>query len=219
MKLAESGHRAIDAAALELRSGIDALGLTLDEQQQQTLLRYLVLLEKWNRVYNLTAVREPERMVSAHLLDSLAVIPYIRGKRILDVGSGAGLPGIPIAVALPETEVVLLDSNHKRSAFLRQVVAELGIANASVVCERVESWQTEQRFEFVVSRAFAEIAEFVRQSRHLLAAGGLFAAMKGLHPYEEIERLPAEARLREAIELHVPGVRAARCLILIEPTC
>lgn len=217
MRLAETTDQVLVAAASELGAGIDALGLDLDARRQSTLIQYLVLLEKWNRVYNLTAVRELRKMVSSHLLDSLAVLPHLSGRRVLDVGSGAGLPGIPIAIAQPDSEVVLLDSNHKKAAFLRQAVADLALENASIVCERVQSWQTASGFDVIISRAYAEIGEFVLHSRHLLAPGGVFAAMKGLHPYEEIERLPKEYRLHDVVELLVPGLEAARRLILIKP--
>lgn len=217
MRLAEPTDQVLVAAAAELGQGIDALGLDLDARRQSTLIQYLVLLEKWNRVYNLTAVRDLKKMVSSHLLDSLAVVPHLSGRRVLDVGSGAGLPGIPIAVARPDLALVLLDSNHKKAAFLRQAVADLALGNANVVCERVQSWHSATGFNVIISRAYAEIGELVLQSRHLLAPGGVFMAMKGLHPYEEIERLPKEFRLHEIIELSVPGLEAARRLLSIKP--
>jgi 16S rRNA (guanine527-N7)-methyltransferase len=217
MKLAETTDQALVAAASALSQGIDALGLELDARCRSTLIQYLMLLEKWNRVYNLTAVRDLKKMVFSHLLDSLAVLPHLPGGRMLDVGSGAGLPGIPIAVARPDLEVVLLDSSHKKAAFLRQAVADLALGNANVVCERVQSWQSPTGFDVIISRAYAEIGEFVMHSRHLLAPGGVFVAMKGLHPYEEIERLPEQYRLHQVIELSVPGLDAARRLVLIKP--
>jgi 16S rRNA (guanine527-N7)-methyltransferase len=204
-------------AAAELETGISALNLRLNAGQQGRLLQYLALLEKWNRVYNLTAIREVGKMVSGHLLDCLAVVPHLQGTSVLDVGSGAGLPGIPIAIACPDAEVVLLDSNHKKSAFLRQALADLALGNASVACERVESWQTRARFDFIVSRAFADTGEFVQQSRHLLAPGGVLAAMKGVHPYEEIERLSKDLSAQQIVALRVPGLEAARHLVLIRP--
>jgi 16S rRNA (guanine527-N7)-methyltransferase len=138
------------------------------------------------------------------------------GSRVLDVGSGAGFPGIPFAVARPDLQVALLDSNHKKAAFLRQAVAELQLKNASVVCERVESWHAGEKFDFIISRAFAEIAEFAALTRHLLAPGGLLAAMKGVYPFEEIERLPPDFRLRQVHAFAVPGLEAERHLVLIE---
>ncbi|MFA5912422.1 MAG: 16S rRNA (guanine(527)-N(7))-methyltransferase RsmG [Burkholderiales bacterium] len=199
----------------QLKRGLIALGLTLAPDTQERLLDYIALIEKWNRVYNLTAIREPEKMVSHHLLDSLAVAPHLHAKRLLDVGSGAGLPGIPLALANPDMQVTLLDSNHKKAAFLNQAVMELKLKNAEVCAERVESWQTESRFDVIISRAFSDMGEFVRITRHLLAPGGLFAAMKGLHPYEEIEKLLPGFNVRQILPLAVPGLDGARHLVLI----
>lgn len=155
-------------------------------------------------------------MISAHLLDCLAVTPHIGGARILDVGSGAGLPGIPLAVVKPELQVTLLDSNHKKAAFLKQAVAELQLKNASVACERVETWRPAEKFDCIISRALGELAEFVALAKHLLAPAGVFAAMKGVHPFEEIERLPPGFRVKHVLPLSVPGLDAERCLVLIE---
>jgi 16S rRNA (guanine527-N7)-methyltransferase len=199
----------------QLALGAAALGLTLTRAQRGQLDQYLALLEKWNRVYNLTAIRERSRMVTHHLLDSLAVLPHVRGPRVLDVGSGAGLPGIPLAVANPALEVTLLEANHKKSAFLTQAIGELHLANARIVTERVESWRTDARFDTIVSRAFADLAEFVGSSRHLLARGGVFAAMKGVHPFEEIERLPRGYAVVDVVKLDVPGLDAERHLVLV----
>jgi 16S rRNA (guanine527-N7)-methyltransferase len=203
------------SGAHELGRDAAALGVALADAQVATLERYLDLLEKWNRVYNLTAIRERSRMVTHHLLDSLAVLPHLRGPRVLDVGSGAGLPGIPIAVANPALQVTLLESNHKKSAFLTQAVAELQLANVQVVTERVESWQPEARFDTIVSRAFAELGEFVSLAGRLLAARGVLAAMKGVHPFEEIERLPQGFRVQQVVRLRVPGLDAERHLVLM----
>ncbi len=199
----------------QLKRGLIALGLTLERDIQQRLLDYVELIEKWNRVYNLTAIREPEKMVSHHLLDSLAVAPHLHAKRLLDVGSGAGLPGIPLALAKPDTHVTLLDSNHKKAAFLNQAVIELKLKNAEVCSERVESWQTQDRFDVIISRAFSDMGEFVRITRHLLAPGGMFAAMKGLHPYEEIDKLPPGCKVQQVLPLAIPGLEGARHLVLI----
>jgi 16S rRNA (guanine527-N7)-methyltransferase len=203
------------SGAPELARELAVPGLALTGAQTAALDRYLDLLEKWNRVYNLTAIRDRSRMVTHHLLDSLAALPHLRGPHILDVGSGAGLPGIPIAVAGPSLRVTLLESNHKKSAFLTQAVAELQLANAAVVTERVEAWQTDQRFDTIVSRAFAELGEFVTLSGRLLAPGGILAAMKGVHPFEEIERLPQGFAVQQVIPLHVPGLDAERHLVLV----
>lgn len=203
------------SAADQLNRGLIALGLPLDRGTQQCLLDYLALIEKWNRVYNLTAIRDPKKMVSHHLLDSLAVVPHLHSRRLLDVGSGAGLPGIPLACASPDTQVTLLDSNHKKAAFLNQAVLELKLKNVSVCSERVESWQTPGKFDVIISRAFADMGEFVRVTRHLLAPGGVFAAMKGLHPYEEIDKLSPDCKVRQVLPLAVPGIDGARHLVLI----
>ena len=199
-----------------LEKGVAELGLSLGREGRSKLLQYLALLEKWNQVYNLTAIRGREKMVSGHLLDCLAVIPYLTGTRLLDIGSGAGFPGIPVAVARPDIQVVLLDSNHKKAAFLRQAVTELQLKNATVVCERVEAWRAAEKFDCIISRAFAELAEFIALTKHLLAPGGVLAAMKGVYPFEEIERLPPDFRLRQVHAFAVPGLEAERHLVLIE---
>lgn len=200
----------------QLDSGARALGLVLSPEALARLLRHIELLEKWNRVHSLTAIRDAARAISVHLLDSLSVVRHLRGRRLLDVGSGAGFPGIPIAIARADVEIDLLDSNHKKCAFLRQAVAELGLTNARVVCERVESWRPAQRFDCIISRALGEIAEVIAWVGHLLAPGGVIAAMKGVHPLEEIARIPSEFRVRQVHALAVPGLDAERHLVLIE---
>jgi 16S rRNA (guanine527-N7)-methyltransferase len=206
------------STADQLQQGLIALGLALARDTQQRLLDYIALIEKWNRSYNLTAIREPAKMVSHHLLDSLAVAPHLHAQRLLDVGSGAGLPGIPLALSNPEMHVTLLDSNHKKVAFLNQAIIELEMKNAEISGERVESWQTQHRFDVIISRAFSDMGEFVRTTRRLLAPGGMFAAMKGLHPYEEIEKLPPDFIVRQVLPLAVPGLDGARHLVLIGQT-
>ncbi len=184
--------------------------------QIAALERYLDLLEKWNRVYNLTAIRDRALMLTHHLLDSLAVVPHVRGPRVLDVGTGGGLPGIPIAIASPATTVTLLDSNHKKTAFLNQAAAELPLPNVRVSAERIEAWSAAERFDTIVSRAFSDLAEFVTASSRLLADDGRFVAMKGVHPFEEIERLPAGFVVNEVVKLHVPGLDAERHLVIVK---
>lgn len=203
--------------AQQLAQGVKELGVTLPAGAQERLLQYLALLQKWNRVYNLTAVRETQRMVSEHLLDCLAVTPYIGENRILDVGSGAGLPGIPLAVALPAARVTVLDSSHKKAAFLQQAVTELKLGNVVVACERVENWQPAARFEVVISRALSDLGEFVSLAGRHLATGGRLVAMKGVHPYDEIGQLPQTWQARQVIPLAVPGLRAQRHLVLMRP--
>jgi len=199
-----------------LEQGVEDLGIRLPPTAEQRLLDYLALMQKWNRVYSLTAIREPAKSVSHHLLDSLAVVPHLKGGPLLDVGSGPGLPGIPVAIARPDWHVTLLDSNHKKAAFLNQAVAELEVTNAEVRRERVEQWRPPMMFEVVISRAFAELADFVRLAGHLLAPGGRLAAMKGLYPYEEIAQMPAGYRVDQVVPLAVPGVEGERHLVMIE---
>lgn len=197
--------------------GLAALGLPLPGEARAKLAAYLRLIEKWNRVHNLTAVREPEQMVVLHVLDSLSVLPHLQdAKSLLDVGTGAGLPGIPIAIARPDLAVTLLDASHKKAAFLQQAKIELDLANVEIACERVEQWHPDRMFDAVVSRAFAELAEFVTQSRHLVAPGGRMLAMKGVHPFDEIARVPATHRVANVVELTVPRLEAKRHLVLLE---
>jgi len=202
--------------AAQLAGGVEALGLALPPDTEKRLLDYLALLQKWNRIYNLTAVREASKMVSHHLLDCLAVAPHLKAATLADIGSGAGLPGIPLALAAPRTQVTLVESSHKKAAFLQQAKLELTLANVAIACERAESWQPGRKFEMVISRAFTDLAEFAQLAGRLVAPGGVLAAMKGLYPHEEIARLPVQWRLREAIALDVPGLRAQRHLLLIE---
>jgi 16S rRNA (guanine527-N7)-methyltransferase len=199
----------------QLVGGLAALQLELPEGGVEKLLRFIALLQKWNRTYNLTAIREPEKMVSLHLLDSLAVAPVFKSGSVLDVGSGGGFPGIPVAIARPDLRVTLLDASHKRAAFLRQVAVELDLRNVSVICERVENCGGET-FDWIVSRAFAELRDFVASCAPLLKSGGLFAAMKGAIFPEEIAALPAAFRVHGILPLFVPGLDAERHVILVE---
>jgi 16S rRNA (guanine527-N7)-methyltransferase len=200
-----------------LAEGLDAMGIALDAAAQSKLAAYLRLIDKWNKVHNLTAIREPEQMVVLHLLDSLSVLPHVAGARtLLDVGTGAGLPGIPLAIARPGLAVTLLDASHKKATFLRQAKAELALANVQVACERVEKWHPAAGFDIVVSRAFAELADFVQQAKHLVAPGGTMLAMKGVHPFEEIARLPSTHRVENVLALRVPSLDAQRHLVLLK---
>ena len=201
----------------QLAAGVAALGLALPQGAEERLLAYLALLDKWNRVYNLTAVRETERMVSHHLLDSLAAVPYFTGQTVLDVGSGGGLPGIPLAIARPELQVTLIDSIAKKTAFLLQAKAELGLVNLHVVTSRVEEYRPESGFDVITSRAFSDLREFVALTRPLLNPGGRWLAMKGLMPHEEIASLPLLVKVSANHALHVPGLDASRHLIVLEP--
>ena len=201
-----------------LDQGLGELALTLPVDAREQLLRYVALLAKWSRTYNLTAIRNPLEVVSQHLLDSLAVIPYLpmpSGDAVLaDVGSGAGLPGIPLAIARPAWRVTLNDASQKKCAFLRQATIELALRNVEVQEGRVEAWLPARRFEVVISRAFAELASFVAACRHLVARGGALAAMKGTYPGEELGRLPACCRCDQAFPLRVPLLDAERHLVL-----
>ncbi len=204
----------------QLARGLAALslsGLDLPAIAQEQLLTFAALLGKWNKVYNLTALRDESQVISHHLLDSLAVLPHLGTAHWLaDIGSGGGLPGIPLAIARPEMNVALVESNQKKSAFEQQAKIELGLANVSVHCARVEAWQPSEKPDVVISRAFSDLAEFVRLSGPLLAEGGALLAMKGVHPYEEIAQLPAGWRVAEVTPLQVPGVEGARHLVRVE---
>jgi len=199
----------------QLSAGLAAMGIDLDAVAQERLLAYLALLYKWNRTYSLTALREQERAVSHHLLDSLAILPFVPAGRLLDVGSGGGTPGIPLAIARPDLSVTLLDSNTKKAAFLQQAAIELGLRNISVHAGRVEQYHPESGFTAITSRAFAELADFVTLSAHLLAEGGVWLAMKGVHPVAELERLPATVLVGAIHRLDVPGVDGDRHLVVL----
>ena len=201
----------------QVEEGARALGLTLPANAASRMAQHVALIEKWNRVHNLTAVREPEQMAVLHVLDSLSLAPHLGSARtVLDVGTGAGFPGIPLALAAGPLHVTLLDSSHKKATFLEQAKAELHLANVSVACERVEAWKPDAGFDLIVSRAFAELSDFVKLAGHLLAPGGRILAMKGVYPYEEIARIPATHRVAEVVELRVPTLDAKRHLVRIE---
>lgn len=202
--------------AQSLATGLAELGLDLNSAQQQKLLDYVALIAKWNKVYNLTAVRDPEAMITQHLLDSLTVLPHLKDvARLIDIGTGAGLPGIPLAIARPELKITLLDSIHKKTTFLRQACLELGLTNVEIVCERVEHYQASVGYEAVISRAFSDLGEFARLTAHLLAKGGKLYAMKGIYPHEELGKLPQKIKLQEVIPLTVPGMDANRHLVIL----
>lgn len=200
--------------AMELSVGIKQLGLEISSEAQQKLLDYLALMHKWNKVYNLTAIREPEQMVSNHLLDSLAVLPHLWPGRWLDVGCGAGLPGVVLAIVRPEWSFTMLDSNSKKTSFVQQACIELGLRNVKVHCGRIEDWPVSEKFDGIISRAFAETAEFVSLTRNLLVEGGRWAAMKGA-PEQELRRLPEDVKVEKIIPLQVPKLEAARCLVVL----
>ena len=201
---------------VDLREGVTALGLALDEPQQAQLAAYLALLGKWNKTYNLTAIRDPLQGVSHHLLDSLAVLPELsdRAGPLADVGSGGGLPGIPIAIAEPARRVTLNDTSEKKGAFLRQAIIELGLRNASVHVGRVEDWRPAEGFAVVISRGFASLVDFLASCRHLAAPAGVFAAMKGVYPRDELAAVSADCDCHDVRRLKVPLLDAERHLVL-----
>jgi len=201
-----------------LSKGLRQLNLAqpLEDKQQNTLIKYVELLNKWNKTYNLTAVRKPEQMVTRHLLDSLSICPYLRGKHILDVGTGAGLPGIPLAVVFPERQFVLLDSNNKKTRFVVQAVSELELPNVDVVQSRVEEFESEVLFNTIISRAYSAIGDMVKQTSHLLAKDGVFLAMKGANPITEIDELSSNYTVEESHVIKVPGLEEERRLLEIK---
>lgn len=198
-----------------LTSGVTQLGLALTPEVQEKMLHYLTLLQKWNKVYSLTAIREPQLMVSHHLLDSLAVLPQLWPGRWLDVGCGAGLPGVVLALARPGWDFVLLDSNSKKTSFVQQAVIELGLRNVTVCCARVEEWHPSERFDGIISRAFASLADFTTLTRHLLNEGGSWVAMKGM-PEQGMDALPPGVAVQRVVQLQVPELDAARCLVILK---
>jgi 16S rRNA (guanine527-N7)-methyltransferase len=205
--------------ATALARGLEDLRLALTSGQREKLLAYVELLGKWNRTYNLTAIREPSRMVTHHLLDSLAALPHLPPRddlRLLDVGSGGGLPGIPLAIARPEWRVVMVEPNHKKTAFLTQAAIELDLANAAARAARVEALRDEARFDVVISRAFADLATFAAVSAQHVKEDGLLVAMKGVHPSAEIADLPPNIEVTGTPSIVVPGLDSARHLVLMK---
>ncbi|MBD9398610.1 16S rRNA (guanine(527)-N(7))-methyltransferase RsmG [Pseudomonas sp. PDM11] len=203
--------------AEELQQGAHELGVDLTEQQQTQLLGYLALLIKWNKAYNLTAVRDPDEMVSRHLLDSLSVVPFVAeaGDNWLDVGSGGGMPGIPLAILFPERRFTLLDSNGKKTRFLTQVKLELKLGNLEVIHSRVEAFTPEQPFNGICSRAFSSLEDFSNWTRHLGDGNTRWLAMKGVHPDDELQALPADFSLTATHVLKVPGCQGQRHLLIL----
>ena len=203
--------------AEELQQGARELGVELNAEQQEQLLAYLALLIKWNKAYNLTAVRDPDEMVSRHLLDSLSVVPYVAeaGDNWLDVGSGGGMPGIPLAILFPQRRFTLLDSNGKKTRFLTQVKLELQLANLEVIHSRVEAFTPAQPFSGICSRAFSALEDFANWTRHLGDRQTQWLAMKGVHPDDELQALPADFQLTASHVLKVPGCQGQRHLLIL----
>ena len=200
-----------------LADGIQEMGLDISPAQREKLLDYLGLMFKWNAVYNLTSLRDPMQMVTHHLLDSLAAVPaFAQACNVLDVGSGGGLPGIVLAIVRPDMKMSMIDTVHKKTAFLTQVKAELGLVNVTVYTMRVEQLQVTDKFDVITSRAFADLSDFVNWSSHLLADGGRYIALKGVAPKDEQERLPAEWMVTGVEPLQVPKLGAERHLVFIQ---
>ena len=211
----------MEALQQQLQSGIQRLELDIPAAQQQQLLNFIQLLQKWNKVYNLTSIREAHKMVDLHLLDSLVILPFFQHQtdihRVLDVGTGGGIPGIPLAVCLPDIEFVLLDARSKKIRFLQTVIAQLGLTNVTAVHSRVEDYQVEEgdKFDRIISRAFASLEDMLTLTRHLCAKQGKFLAMKGQLPEQEIAQLPEGFRIEQIHPLTISGLNIQRHLIQI----
>jgi len=203
-----------DPLRQRLCAGLAALSLDLPETAVARLLAYLGLLQRWNAAYNLSAVRDPAEMVTRHLLDSLAVAPYVRGATLADLGSGAGLPGLPLAIAAPQRQVALVDSNGKKARFLRAAVRELGLGNVRVLESRVEA--VDGAFDCITARAFTTLADMLAQGGGLLAPDGVWLALKGRFPHDELDALPPGFRVEAVVPLAVPGLDAERHVVVVK---
>ncbi len=206
--------------ASALTEGAQQLGITLSDRQRHQLLAYLAAFDKWNKAYNLSAVRDPEQMVSRHLLDSLSVLPFVAKlapERLIDVGTGGGLPGIPLAIMMPDCQITLLDSNGKKTRFLVHLQTLLGLENITVQNCRAEAYRPEVGYPAVISRAFASLADMTRYCEHLLAAEGVYLAMKGVYPGDEINQVAASHKLVSSHQLNVPGNEGERHLLVLKP--
>jgi 16S rRNA (guanine527-N7)-methyltransferase len=203
-----------------LISGATQLGLSLTENQIEKLLAYIQEFDKWNKAYNLSAIRNIEQMISRHLLDSLSVVPHVANaaaKNIIDVGTGGGLPGIPLAIMFPEKKISLLDSNGKKTRFLFHIKTLLNLTNVSVENRRVEEFKPEQKFDIVISRAFASLQDMTDGCTHLLANNGIFMAMKGIYPADELEPLQGQIELEASFPLDIPDCEGERHLLILKP--
>lgn len=204
--------------ALDFDDAVRQLRLSVSPQQKQQLLNFLQMLHKWNKAYNLTSVRDPQQMLYVHILDSIAIAPFLSGQRFIDVGTGPGLPGIPLAIMHPDKQFVLLDSLGKRIRFIKQVAYELSLTNIEPVHTRVEDFQPELAFDGVLSRAFASISDMLQWCQHLTAGEGAFLALKGQYPEQELSQLPEGFNMTSADEILVPGLNADRYLITVKRT-
>ena len=209
----------INSSALlaDLRVGCEALQVVLTDAQHQRLIEYVQLLHKWNTAFNITAVRDPKAMVPLHLLDSLSIVPHLTGERFIDVGTGGGLPGVPLAIVFPHRHFTLLDSNGKKTRFLFQVKQVLGLNNIAIVNSRVEACQADDPFDGVISRAFASLQDMTEGCKHLLSPGGSFYAMKGVFPQTELREVEKHYIVVASHPLTVPGVEGERCLLVLRP--
>jgi len=203
----------MEACRKILASGIASLNLSVTDEKIDQLLGFIKLIEKWNKAYNLTAIRDREEMARLHILDSLAIAPHIEGKRVIDIGTGAGLPGIPLAICLPEIDFTLLDSNAKKTRFVQQVVLELKLKNVEVLHSRVENYHPEKTYDAVLTRAFAGLSDIVRLTAHLLSKDGVLLAMKGQNPDAELAGIAAK---KSVVSVSVPGTDIERCLVRIQ---
>jgi len=199
----------------QLKGLLDQAQIDLSEEQIERQLALVRLLDKWNKAYNLTSVRNPKDMLPRHIMDSLAVRKYLHGQRFIDVGTGPGLPGLPLAIAEPDKEFVLLDSLGKRIRFIRQVCHELKLTNVTAVQARVEDYQDEKQFDGVISRAFASLNDMLSWCEHLPAENGRFYALKGLYPQDELEQLPEQYKIESIEQINVPGIDASRHIVII----
>lgn len=195
---------------------LDKASIVLSDQQKHQLVRLVELLDKWNKAYNLTSVRDPQEMLVKHILDSIVIAPYLHGQHFIDVGTGPGLPGLPLAIVQPDKQFVLLDSLGKRIRFIRQVIMELGLTNVTAVQSRVEDYQPAVSFDGVLSRAFASLQDMLSWCHHLPAEQGVFLALKGLYPHDELAGLPPEFLLVESHRLSVPELDAERHIIIVK---
>ncbi len=210
----------VDADTLQRLLGeqLTALPFSVPEAAAVRFVQFVLLLHKWNGVYNLTSVRDVKLMLTRHILDSIVIHPFLQGQQILDVGSGAGLPGIPLAILNPQLHFTLLDSNNKKTRFIQQAVTEMGLENVSVVTDRVEAFQSEQRFDTVTARAYSAIENLIAGVQHLLSEDAVILAMKGTYPLAELESIPQGFRIDRVEPLQVPGMDAERHLVIITAT-
>jgi 16S rRNA (guanine527-N7)-methyltransferase len=199
-----------------LEDGIYELGLEERLAGDERLMEFITELMNWNRIYNLTSVRKPTEIVTRHILDSLSILPYLKGRRVLDIGTGAGLPGIPLAIACPELEFVLLDSSSKKLRFVQQTLAILKLDNVTLEHTRIEDYRPQERFDSVVCRAFSELRELYRHAARLCTSGGRILAMKGIYPVAEIESLHNRNVIEQVVSLTIPGLEAERHLVCMQ---